>query len=109
MDDETRPTLTMLLPKAGRNDPLDRIVIGMHDYYTGLDAESFSVTADFRIAGAAADEDLTSRFKQKSPSVWEWNLAAPIDRLPGGTLTVTVKDRQGNTTRITRKFRVDSE
>lgn len=111
MDDETRPTLTMLLPKAGRNDSLDRIVIGMHDYYTGLDAESLTVTANFGIAGTSPGENLASQFKQKSPSVWELKLAAPIDQLPGGRgiLTVAIRDRQGNTTSIRRTFQVDSK
>ena len=41
--DENRPTLTMALPAAGRNAELNRLLIGMHDYGTGLDAKSFRI------------------------------------------------------------------
>src|SRR5262249_45516735 len=43
MLDDQRPTLTVASPKAGANAPLERILIGMHDYGTGLDAASFEV------------------------------------------------------------------
>ena len=38
----------------------------------------------------------------KSAGVWEWTLARPLTDLPKGKLTVSVKDRQGNLTRIER-------
>ena len=41
--DDQRPTLTLTHPKAGANPPLERILIGMHDYGTGLDAASFDL------------------------------------------------------------------
>jgi hypothetical protein len=45
--DDQRPTLTMTYPRAGVNEPLERLLIGMHDYGTGLDLEAFQVIADF--------------------------------------------------------------
>ena len=44
--DEGRPTLTLTYPQAGANSKPDRILIGMHDYGTGLDMPTFKVTAD---------------------------------------------------------------
>jgi hypothetical protein len=38
--------------------------------------------------------------------VWEMKLDRPIADLEKGTLTVLVKDRQGNQTRIVRSFSV---
>ena len=35
----------------------------MHDYYTGLDMDSFRVTADFAVDGAAAGENLAAKFR----------------------------------------------
>jgi hypothetical protein len=107
MDDETRPTLTITQPRAGPNGQLDRILIGMHDYYTGLDMESFTVTADFEIDAAAAGENLASKFKSRTPGVWEMILANPVKKLAGGLLTVSIKDRQGNVTKIERAIRID--
>jgi hypothetical protein len=106
MLDDTRPTLTLTYPKAGANPLLTRILVGMHDYNTGLDVQSFQVVADFKLDGNAAGENLASKFKEKSTGVWEWTLAKPVTDLPKGTLTVSVKDRQGNVTRIERTLSI---
>ena len=81
----------------------------MHDYYSGLDASSLLVTADFEIAGVTAGENLAARFQQTHDGVWEWKLAAPMTKLKDATLAVSVKDNQGNTTRIERSFSIRSE
>src|SRR6185503_9107422 len=51
MLDDNRPTLTLTTPRSGANASLDRILIGAHDYYTGLDTKSFTVMADFPVNG----------------------------------------------------------
>jgi hypothetical protein len=103
--DEGRPTLTLASPARGSNDePMKQIVVGMYDYYSGLDMESFSVTADFDIDGAAAGENLASRFKKVSDGVWQWKPSTPLKSLKKGNLTVSVKDRQGNIACIERTF-----
>ncbi len=109
MLDDNRPTLTLTHPKSGANGPLTRILVGMHDYDTGLDMSGFRVVADFALDGMAAGENLAPKFKAKTPGVWELTLARPLTELPNGKLTVSVKDRQGNTTRIERPFRVARE
>jgi hypothetical protein len=108
MLDDNRPTLTLTYPTTGRNAELSRILVGMHDYDTGLDMKSFHVTADFAIDGTAKDTDLATKFKQKSQGVWELKLAKPIKELPRGKLTVSVKDRQGNISKIERTFSVST-
>ena len=108
--DEGRPTLTLAFPEPGANAALRQIIVGMHDYSSGLDMESFSVAADFEIDGAAGGENLASRFKQVADGVWQWKPSVPLASLEKGTLTVSVKDRQGNVSRIERTFSVrDSE
>lgn len=107
MDDQ-RPTLTLTVPRVRNTTPLSRIVVGMHDYGTGLDAASFSVVADFAVEGISVGENLATKFRSLSGGVWELKLAKPITNLPRGTLTVSVKDRQGNTTRIERTFSVEA-
>src|SRR5262249_51163648 len=61
--DEGRPTLTLTYPQPGANAKLDRILIGMYDYGTGLDMATFKVTADFAVDNVQAAENLASRFK----------------------------------------------
>jgi hypothetical protein len=83
-------------PKAGANDSLSRIVIGLHDDYSGLDLDSFDVKASFAVDGLSSGENLAARFKRVNPGVWELRLAEAIAELPRGELTVAVRDRQGN-------------
>jgi hypothetical protein len=106
MFDDQRPTLTLTYPRAGANDVLARVLVGMHDVDTGLDLKSFQVIADFAVDGAPAGQDLASQFKEIHQGVWELKLATPIPDLARGQLTVSVKDRQGNVSRIERTLSV---
>jgi len=104
MLDDQRPTLTLTSPTPGENKSVERIVIGMHDYGSGLNVESFTVTADFAMDGVAAGENLAANFKPAAQGVWEWKLSKPLGA--GGMLTVQVADQQGNRARIERRFTV---
>ena len=106
MLDDQRPTLTLTHPQAGVNKPLTRIVLGMHDFGTGLDMDAFQLTADFPVAGIAAGDNLASLVESESDGVWELQLPRPIANLPRARMTVTIKDLQGNTTRIERTLSV---
>jgi hypothetical protein len=68
--------------------------------------DSFRVVADFAIDGVAAGENLAKKFRPITRGVWELKLARPIARLAKGALDVSVKDRQGNVSRIERTFSV---
>jgi hypothetical protein len=107
MADDSRPTLTLTWPRAGKNAGMDRILVGMHDYDTGLDLKSFRVSADFRVDGLAAGQNLAARFKRAGDGIWELKLNRPITSLRKGKLFVSVKDRQGNISRIDRTFSVE--
>ncbi|HTK77296.1 MAG TPA: hypothetical protein VL371_18675, partial [Gemmataceae bacterium] len=104
--DDQRPTLTLAYPTAGRNERLTRIVVGVCDAYSGLDERSLSVTADFPVDGAARGTDLAARFRPSGRGTWELKLSAPVDALATGTLSVSIRDRQGNVARLVRTFSV---
>jgi hypothetical protein len=106
MLDDNRPILTVALPQPGANRSLSRIVIGAHDYYTGLDEGTLRVAADFPVDGAVPGTDLSARLATMSQGVWELRLDRPIRELQRGVLTVSVKDREGNETKIERTFSV---
>ena len=106
MLDDNRPTLTLTYPKSNGNPALTRILIGMHDYYSGLNLSTFKVVADFAINEVPAGGNLASYFKKTSEGVWELLLTKPLASLPQGKLLVEIKDHQGNTTRIERVFSV---
>ncbi|HXG13498.1 MAG TPA: hypothetical protein VNK04_27310, partial [Gemmataceae bacterium] len=108
MLDDNRPTLTLTYPRAGANAELSRILIGMDDYYTGLNLSTFEVIADFPVDSVPAGHNLAPRFQEKSQGVWELKLTRPITNLPRGNLLVSIRDRQGNVARIERKFWVSA-
>jgi hypothetical protein len=105
MLDEQRPTLTLTAPRAGANPPLERVLVGMYDS-GGLAPATFQVVADFTANGTAGGQNLAPHFRSVSPGVWELKFDTPLV-LPGGKLKVSVKDTQGNETRIERTFRSD--
>lgn len=86
---------------------MTRILISMHDQDSGLDLGSFRVTADFTVNGVAAGTDLAPLFKtSKAAGVWALVLKEPLAHLGRGMLTVSIRDRQGNESRIDRAFSV---
>jgi hypothetical protein len=107
--DDNRPTLTLTYPRAGANPVLTRILVGMHDYDSGVDLESFQIQADFAVDGLPAGTNLAAKFQPRAAGVWEWPLTNPLTALAHGTLTASIKDRQGNVTRLERSFSVKSE
>ncbi|QDU30887.1 hypothetical protein ETAA8_60360 [Anatilimnocola aggregata] len=106
MLDDQRPMLTLTTPVAGENAKLEQISLGAFDSYTGLDAASLSIVADVPLAGVAAGENLADKFRETSPGVRVWKLPQPITDLPAAKLTVSIRDKQGNTTQIVRRFSV---
>ena len=106
MCDDQRPTVAITLPAPGQNAQLNRVLIGMCDAYTGLDLDSFQVTADIPLESIPAGQNLASRFRPKSPGVWEMLLSEPAKPIDQSHLIVSIKDRQGNLTRIDRTFSV---
>ena len=78
MLDDQRPTVALTYPRAGANEPLTRLLVGMHDTESGLDLESFQVVANFPIDGVAPGQNLARKFKPKSQNVWEYSLATPL-------------------------------
>ena len=56
--------------------------------------------------GVPAGTDLSGRFRPMSMGVWEMRLKTPLRELKKGTITVSVKDRQGNVSKIVRTFSV---
>jgi hypothetical protein len=93
-------------PAAGSQPRLDRVLLGLHDYGTGLDEATLRVTANFAVDGIAAGENLAPRMARPAQGVWELRFKEPLASLPSGSLVVSIKDRQGNETRVERQFRV---
>jgi hypothetical protein len=106
MCDDQRPVLTVTQPQPGANTSVTRFLIGMWDINSGLDADTFSVKADFTVNGLKAGTELASQFKPINQGIWELKLATPLDPIENGELSVKIRDNQGNQTKVQRVFSV---
>ena len=81
----------------------------MDDYYSGLDLETFQVTADFRIDEIAAGKNLARRFQKLPGGVFELKLNEALIPPVSGTITASVKDYQGNISTVVRTFSLPAQ
>jgi Hydrazine synthase alpha subunit middle domain len=102
--DDNRPVLALTVPRNGSSGSIERILVGAHDYYTGLDPESFRVTAGLGINGLAAGDNLAPNFKPVSPGVWELKIDPPMKESNAAGVTVSIRDKQGNESKIDRSL-----
>lgn len=101
--DEIRPTLEVSVPRDGATmTSLSEIVIGIADAYTGIEPGSLSVTANFALAGRAAGAELADLAAPIGDGIVRIPVAPPVVVPDDGELHFEVRDRQGNTTWVTR-------
>ena len=106
LEDDNRPTLTLTVPRPGANVGVGRILVGMHDYDSGIDPSSFRVVATVAIDNIAAGQNHAARFKETSQGVYEWVFTKPLTGVTSGTLKVSVRDKAGNVSNIERTFSI---
>ena len=106
--DDQRPTLSLTYPQPGENAELSKIVIGIYDY-GGLDEASLSVTASVALNGVNPGDNLATKFQRTGDGVYELKLSETLRNKSGERIVVSIKDKQGNTTRIERTFSVVSK
>ena len=104
--DDKRPTLTLTEPTRGKNKEITRLLIGMTDYNSGLDLDSFSVTTSFTVNGFVAGVNSASEFQMMSDGVYEIKLRNPITSPGEHFINISIKDKQGNITQMKRTFMV---
>jgi hypothetical protein len=107
--DDLRPTLTVSMPRSGVNlQPLTHIRIGAFDYYSGLDMNSLSVKADFPLNGKQPGAELARFFTPHAPHdhIWTMALHPELTRLRSGEIAVSIKDKQGNITKVVQSFSI---
>jgi hypothetical protein len=105
--DDLRPTLTLNLPSPGSNGvPVNEIRFGMSDTFKGLDLATLSVTADIPLAGRQADQELADLAQQVDDGVFSIPLPQAIPDVTDAHMLVSVKDNQGNITRVNREFSI---
>lgn len=105
--DDIRPTLAVSLPRPRTNaSPLNQILVGIADAYSGVKAGSLSIKADFPVNGRPAGSELADLAQKSGDGILFIPLSPPIADLPAGKLAVAVADNQGNITRVNQSFSV---
>ncbi len=106
MDDQP-PALTISQPRPGAvAGPIPEIRFGLADAHSGIDPASVSVTASFAVAGRAPGAELADLARGVADGVFSVALDPPLAGGAAGTVSVRVRDRQGNETRVERRFAV---
>lgn len=106
LQDEVRPTLTVSAPRTGNNGPLTELRFGVADAYTGIDAASLDLRADFTVNGRAPGTQLADLVADLGDGRRRLALSTPITQLARGVLTIAIADQQGNLSRVQRVFAV---
>jgi len=107
--DDLPPTLTISSPRSGTSlAPVAVFKFGAFDYYSGMDGSETTVVADFAVDGHPPGTNLAPFFQVVDDHIQALTLDEPILNLSDGSLTVSVKDIDGNETKLVRKFSVNS-
>ena len=103
--DDLKPTLTVSSPHAGYNSaPVTLLRFGMTDADSGIDSASLSITADFSVEGRASGVELADLITRVDDGIYAIALSQSLPPLTSPHLKVSVRDNQGNITRVDRAF-----
>ena len=104
--DDHKPTIEVSAPRAGYGPAaIPAIRFGLADAYSGIDLATLDVRADFPVAGRPANAQLADLAQPVGPAsdrIWQIPLAAPLPELWKRDLRVSVRDVEGNITRVVR-------
>ena len=104
--DDHKPTVEVSAPRAGYGPAaIPAIRFGLADAYSGIDLATLDVRADFPLAGRPANVQLADLAQPVGPGtdrIWQIPLGAPLPELWKRDLRVSVRDVEGNITRIVR-------
>jgi hypothetical protein len=103
--DDLKPTLALSLPRAGANPaPLAQFRFGLADADSGIDLASLSVQADFVVNGRQAGSELADLAASVGDGIWSVMLSPPLGDGWNRHVRISVRDGQGNITRVDRAF-----
>jgi hypothetical protein len=105
--DDLKPTLTVSLPRAGINSAVvTQLRFAFADAHSGIDLGSLSVSADFPVNGRAPGVELADLAQNVGDGIYEIALSSPLTLVSNQHLRVSIRDVQGNITRVNQAFSV---
>ncbi len=107
--DDLKPTLTVSLPRAGINtQAIGELRFAVADGHSGIDVATLSVTADFVVNGRVAGSQLADLAQHLGEGRHVITLSSPLALVSDRHLRVTIRDLQGNITRVDQAFSVSA-
>ncbi len=85
-------------------EPLSELRLGARRRHTGVDVATLSVTADFTVQGRAAGAELADLAVPQGGGRYTLGFGAPLGNAGRREVRVSVRDLQGNVTRVRRVF-----
>lgn len=105
--DDLKPTLTVSAPRAGVNaQAIAQLRFAFADANSGIDPQSLQVTADFVVNGRAPGSELADLAQNVGDGMRTITLSSPLALVSNKHLRVSVRDLQGNITRVDQAFSV---
>jgi hypothetical protein len=105
LEDDLRPTLSLVPSVAQAGGSISRFVIGAYDLDSGIDPSTLSLTLDRAVGGAPAGANLAAGQTISEGGTLTVNLPSSIDLSSAGlTATVQIRDRAGHITKIGRAY-----
>lgn len=105
--DDLRPTVTISSPRAGNNSQaIDVLRFAIADGNSGINLTTLQVTAGFEVHGRPAGAALADLAVPLGEGRYALTLSAPLALVSNQHLTVSVRDVQGNLTRVVQAFSV---
>jgi Hydrazine synthase alpha subunit middle domain len=103
--DDLKPSVNISLPRAGQTlTPVTLLRFGLADADSGIDLATLAVSADFPVAGRAPGVALGDLVSNLGDGIYGIALAQALPALTNAHLRVSVRDHQGNITRVERAF-----
>ncbi|MCB1573731.1 MAG: hypothetical protein KDI80_07115, partial [Xanthomonadales bacterium] len=108
--DDLKPTVALSEPRPRANPAaVTQIRFGLADADSGIALSSLSVSADFTVNGRPAGVELADLAAAVDEGIWAIALVPPLETGWNRHVRVSVRDNQGNITRVDRTFFIGAD
>lgn len=105
--DDLKPTLTISAPRPGVNaQPVTQLRFAFADANSGIVLNTLSVRADFTVNGRPPEAELADLAQNIGDGQYGITLSTPLALVQNRHLRVSIRDGQGNITRVNQRFSV---
>ncbi len=107
LTDDLRPTLTVSAPRAGVNlEAVPELRFAFADANSGINLATLQVSADFAVNGRPAEAALADLAIPLGDGRYRIVLSTPLAQVSNRHFTVSLRDNQGNLTKVVQAFAV---